>query len=758
MKNFNKKYWRALSIILLCVLTNSNIQTSSATVQTKSTEPVVASDIYDQQVTNLVIYNDCSNTPSRDSILPELLNALLENQLIITTKNSFHRLLFEHSNLKKDKTLLRRYNALDWLTQKHNKNGIFNPKAILSTLDQYLSNIEKNINLATYVIYEDFIAQDAYICREIDAEHIIFIPKRLLTDNRTNAARKKLAKIAPGAEKSFKSLGVSIEDCSLGLYVSSLKSFNYKKPTFCNQDPTCLAPCGTISLVNTFSALAIKPRLSPHIPLDLLNIFLPKMNIFLVGHGIFDNSITGAIIADLSCNAELAAKSEFEQLLQLFNTRYLIQCLTILSCYMGLQMDTFMNDFTKRTFFENLSYPILFSAGLATGALSLKPRIALNADVYNSNRKRLANPEKVTDDKGPFTLFFDYLNHTQTHHVAASKIQPAYSYTAYKPEYSKAIDAMMHLFNNQEIYFLNNLTLIHFPRTSWISTVELDKRIKTITPIQGVTAQKGITIPSSVSLVLLSTSYVKYPIYIANRDTNAPPLWIVPTIINQQQIDLFEDYYIEEIHYPYELINLGKSFCNEVFIGTSGLDFRVLIKKVQCKASDNEINSIAEYKDVLVWYHINPENDDHLAVMIYKKQIDGAQPWIIEKTLYQITKGLLAHSADIESLKVLSATDLQMYEKCVNNGIATVPTPQLVDDSMSQEEPKIASPKKFEVIDYYEKSVEEMTENLETALGKITKRSLADAQKEQAYRKQKAEAENQSQAQPTQGQMAQAQT
>ena len=657
-------------------------------------------------------------------------------------------------------------------------------------------NLSKRQDLALYAAYEIFLARD-YICKEILPDYVIFIPKNLLTDARKKATINRFVTIT--GVKAFEDLNISVEDCSLGLCTYHAPSYDYTKPVFCNKDNNCVACDENISLVDAMAQLMVKGLLAHRFSSDILNVLFPKMNIYCIGHGGYsgmygDVDITIDLIAGLFCNIGTSGQlSDFEKLLQTLNVNYSLQSLTLQTCFAGLHMNRFVSDVTKKPFFENLSYPVLFTSGLASMSMSGEPEIVFDVSsaqelrkcLYDVRGKILWGPEKINGDKGKYEMFFEYLNHTQTYQVKASKIQSAYSYTAYKPEYSKAIDVMMQLFNNQEVSLLSNLAFIRFPGTSWISTVELDKRIQIITPTQGLTAQSGISISQSVSLVLLSAPYVKYPIRIANRGSNASNLWIVPTIIDQAavrldeensgamvadpldsqvetlsnqfdsgeiELSLFEqnykgyintvDYLIEEIDYPYKVADLGKIFFNKQLIKTSNLGFSILIKRLLC---GSQKNSMKEYSDVVIWYQHNPLMHDEVvdgytqhrtAIMFYSEQIGKMHEQQIRKIIYQDFSG----SSAVKVVNVLSDKDREMYQLFVNQLSAQVPglaknaTANALSEAFPSQE---ALPKNFEVLSE-NVPLPQKVAKLDVAFGKVAKRSAADVQKEQVRRQQKA--------------------
>lgn len=322
---------------------------------------------------------------------------------------------------------------------------------------------------------------------------------------------------------------------------------------------------------------------------DLVDIIMPKINVYLTGHGSYAGSYGSPhsvnLIAGISFDAQNNQQSDFERLLHVLSMGYVTQTLTIDSCFTGGSFKQIVTNFKNQAFFENISYPILLMSGLfAMSNTSFSLPFSLNVSkeefpdyIYTINNNYFYGPKKkYPGDKNSYVNFFNYLNHTETYQVNATKTEQAYSYTAYKPEYTKAIDSISELFyEGNYVLRLNNIAFVRLPRSSWASTLELDKRIKTITPILAATAKNGIVIGEDVSITLLSTPYVQYPITIKGAG------WIVPTIIGSTIGDRIY-YCIEEIISPNDINDLGETFFNSELLNNLAQSFVMLIKKATC--------------------------------------------------------------------------------------------------------------------------------------------------------------------------------
>ena len=103
MKVVDKKYWYALSMMVISILFNLNVQASVQDEVGKSNNPSIvvdAKDIYNQPVVNLVICNDCFEvgvSKEHKVLVYNLLSALLENQLVLTTRRLFNTLALMYS-------------------------------------------------------------------------------------------------------------------------------------------------------------------------------------------------------------------------------------------------------------------------------------------------------------------------------------------------------------------------------------------------------------------------------------------------------------------------------------------------------------------------------------------------------------------------------------------------------------------------------------------------------------------------------------
>lgn len=689
------------------------------------------SGIVDQQVVNLVICNDCSeSTIDKDSaVVFNLLNALMENQLVLTTKKLYNNLCVAYAGMQtKDETFLKTYRTMQAIVQKNGKNLNALHKAIQKMVGSFAGIHGK---LTMFASYEMFLAHN-YMCKEVDQDHILFIPNNILSDSARNATREAYAKIG---KKRIPLLGVAVNDCCLGLYISELHDFDYTNPVFCQEEDEDCISCGTKSILDAMKSLALKPLLRTKISQDLLDTVLPHMNIYLNGHGAYAK---GAVaeesvneIAGISCDRLNGKASDFEELLKLFDAQYKVRSFAINTCFAGLNFKKMVSDFTNQTFFENLSYPILLASGLFASSdvnvrnLWIKFNIAkeeLPLYIYKINDMYFYGPRKSDNGVGKFESFFKHLNHTETYEVKASSTRPAYSYVAYRPEYTQAVDDLLGLFNSQGVSILNNLTLIRLPRTTWMSPVELDKRIKTITPIQALTAQKGIAISPDVSIVLLSTPYVQYPINVEGNVVKNRDLWFVPTIIDTT-IGNIVYYCIEEMNCSCDINTLGRMFFNKELLESLEHSFSILLKKVRCGKK--------EYSNVLLLYQYTPaqlNSMDQEAEGLLSRDDEDKESLSDDSVLSPAIRFAMMLYKDEKEQKI---------KRFVYKGRAVE---GWEESFMAQYDSWVQSTES--VARWAISKKQEKIQNLAKSLEAIAKRSPADVQREQEYRSAKAKEEN----------------
>lgn len=690
------------------------------------------SGIVDQQLINLVICNDCSeSTIDKDSaIVFDLLNALMENQLVLTTKKLYNNLCVAYAGMQtKDETFLKTYRNMQAIVQKNGKNLNALHKAIQKIAGSFTGIHEK---LTMFASYEMFLAHN-YMCKEVDQDHIIFIPNNILSDSARNATLEAYAKI--GKKGIPLSLGVAVDDCCLGLYISKLHDFDYTTPVLCQEEDEDCISCGTKSILDAMKSLALKPLLRTKISENLLDTVLPHMNIYLNGHGAYakgafaEESVNE--IAGISCDRLNGKASDFEELLKLFDAQYKVRSVAINTCFAGLNFKKMVSDFTNQTFFENLSYPILLASGLFASSVVndknswIKFNIAkeeLPLYIYKINDMYFYGPRKSDNGVGKFESFFKHLNHTETYEVKASSTRSAYSYVAYRPEYTQAIDDLLGLFDSQGVSILNNLTLIRLPRTTWMSTIELDKRIKTITPIQALTAQKGIAISSDVSIVLLSTPYVQYPIAVQGNVVKNRDLWFVPTIIDTTVGNIVY-YCIEEMNCSCDINTLGRMFFNKDLLITLEQSFSILLKKVRCGKK--------QYSNVLLLYQYSPEelnSMDQEAEGSLSSDDEDKESLSDDSVFYpEIRFAMMLYKDEKE----------QKIKRFVYKGLAVE---GWEESFMAQYDSWVESTESVARGAISEK--QEKIQNLAKSFETIAKRSSVDVQREQEYRSAKAKKEN----------------
>lgn len=609
-------------------------------------------------VVNLVICNDCSEDKVGDAIGFDLLSALMEKQLVICTKKLFNTLSSAYEVYKNNET----YKNLQ-KTVKKNKNDI---KALFVEINKNFGHMKgDHEKLGMIAAYDIFLAH-GYMCKELEHDYLLFIPPHLCNfSSQKDALVEEVEKILG---VSVSNLGLTACDLRLGMKVAVLTNFDYTKPIDCSsmsssadlsdsqQDDVNCVPCnGEKLLISALSSISFKKQglsfLAPD-KKDLVDACLPRMNVFLVGHGSYEEAYEDNTIAGLSIGA--SGSDDFEQFLKCLNQDYVVQSLTLFTCFAGLNINNLLKEFANKRFLAQASYPILFTSGLFASSTSNDFDLTLNVSeqelpkyLYTINKKHLYGPKKIYGDKGMFGQFFEYLNHVESYDVAAKKFKhkvegdaatqsAAYSYTTLKPEWKKAVDVLTELFKEGKVKQLENITFIKFPNVEWVSLPELDDRIMTITSIKAATAQNGITVPEKVSIVLLQTPYVPYPVILKNNKlgTKDQDFWIVPTIIGEDIKGVVE-YSFEEIRCFCDINSFGRMFFNSELLDNLEQSFFVLIKKVVCEKK--------EYKDVfLIYQHFaevqSVENNEQEG---NEEELEGTNEFRFAMVIYTDSNGAI---------------------------------------------------------------------------------------------------------------------
>lgn len=577
-------------------------------------------------VVNLVICNDCSEdsiVEDNAAISFDLIAALMDKQLVMCTKKLFNNLSSAYEVYKNNATYKELQN-----TVKKNKNDI---KALFVEINKNFGYMKGNHEkLGLIAAYEIFLAH-GYMCKELEHDYLLFIPPHLC--NFSSQKDVLVEEVEKVLGVSVSNLGLTVCDLRLGMKVAALTDFDYRKPIDCSsmsssadlsdsqQDGVNCVPCnGEKLLISALSSISFKKQGLSFLALDkkdLVDACLPRINVFLVGHGGYEEAHEDNTIAGLSIGA--SGSDDFEQFLKCLNQDYVVQSLTLFTCFAGLNINNLLKEFANKRFLAQASYPILFTSGLFASSNTNDFDLMLNVSeqelpkyLYTINKKHLYGPKKIYGDKGMFGQFFEYLNHVESYNVSAKTFKhkvegdaatqsAAYSYTAWKPEWKKAVDVLTELFKEGNVKQLENLTFIKFPHAEWVSLPELDDRIMTITSTKAATAQNGIMVPEKVSIVLLQTPYVPYPIILKNSKlgTKDQDFWIVPTIIGKE-IEGVVEYAFEEIRSSCDINSLGRTFFNSELLDNLSQSFRVLIKKAVCGKK--------EYKDVLLIYEYSPES------------------------------------------------------------------------------------------------------------------------------------------------------
>lgn len=582
-----------------------------------------ASDLANKQVVNLVICNDCSEERFDEGATVgfDLMQALMDKQLVLCTKKVFNNLSIFYESFKNNKTL----RELQSLTNQYGNNlNVLHNKL----LEKFSNFRGYHYKLALATAYEIFLAYD-YICKDVSSDYILFIPPYESSEQlQAGIIFEKYV------GTKIETLGFSLQDLQLGMHVSQLKGYDYKKPINCyfdssvglsdskNQNGSCV-PCSDEALVvSTLKSLGLKQlvlRTSPD-KKDVIDECLPRMNIMLMGHGAYkgkDGLEEFDIIAGIPVDSTNAKSSNnFDQFLRCLNDDYVVQSLSLFTCFGGFNVNKMLQAVDNKTLFAQATYPVLCMSGIFTISTGRYSDLYLDISlselsdyVYKVGKTYFYGPRRLFGEKGIFVQFFEHLNHVETYNVKDQKTgAQKYFYTAYKPEWKKAIDTLTGLFETSYVERLENLTFVKFPGTPALSLPELDSRIMSITPIKAASAQAGLSVPENVSIVMLQASYVPYVVTLQNKmlGTKEQDVWIVPTIIGKNVGDTV-DYCFEEIKCSGDINSLGRLFFNYDLLSCLAQSFTVLIKKAYC---GNKVYSdvIFAYKYIEAGYML-PEAD-----------------------------------------------------------------------------------------------------------------------------------------------------
>lgn len=500
----------------LCALGIISIQTSN--------------QVIDKPIRNLIIFNDVIEKmhtwdllekiePESAAIIREFIISLLEKQLVLVTKSlwtSFQNIIQAWNNYKMLSVDELRENYITGLKKAGFEDAeidkyaladdyIKSMKIAILTIDKHYQAIQKKITnrsevleylknipeedkieevaqlFVAYYIYQIILSHD-YICKEVNNEFIIFIPKDIT--------------LASGKDEK--------KDIFLGLSYTKLNDFDYGTKLSDDQVDKIFNDANDIMYSN-----ALGQKL-----LDALNILkvnksdtnilknpqLPFFNIFISGHG--DDVITSEISITLSQDHRIKEqKSDMLQILKFFNNSIKTKSLAFVSCYPGGKkfVDTFdiKHPLSNRAL-ESITYPILFMGSFYAETfntlISDAPFKDLDFVVFNNAFYAPKSLQSILF----WNQYFDFMNQ-----------QPV--------EYKKAAEL---IFFKEDTGSEANLASFKKPNTAWFIPVEfeskkVDQSFLSISQIYALTHDQ-IVVPSRLDLkrIWLQANYVhtiKFP-------------------------------------------------------------------------------------------------------------------------------------------------------------------------------------------------------------------------------------------------------
>lgn len=153
----------------------------------------------------------------------DLMQALMDKQLVLCTKKVFNNLSVFYESFKNNKTL----RELQSLTNQYGNNlNVLHDKL----LEKFSNFRGYHYKLTLATAYEIFLAY-GYICKDVSSDYILFIPSYASSEQlQVGAIFEKYI------GKKIETLGFSLQDLQLGMHVSQLKNYDYKKPIDCSSD------------------------------------------------------------------------------------------------------------------------------------------------------------------------------------------------------------------------------------------------------------------------------------------------------------------------------------------------------------------------------------------------------------------------------------------------------------------------------------------------------------------------------------------
>lgn len=528
----------------------------------------------DMRVVNLIVVNTLSETENVSGypVTHQLANALVDNQFVICTKQSWYTLQQKAKNLSKDVSLFEKMKDIQELTMRDGAD----PSILFEKINVYHDDIDADYNrlkITLYTSYEIIKARN-YICKELSEKLILFVPRDMLQAD----VSQEILNVSQNEH-------INIHDLILGMKFSDLPHYDYVQEV----RPYQSSDSGIIEVLST---LGLKKQLSKKYGDSLYNI-LPQMNIMLLGHGMYTDNRT-------ICEIEM---NQFPNFLKVINQDYITKSLMIVSCFAGANVPKIANLFKDKNYFEHISYPILIGSGLPASFLidsrysayvSVESERKVQECIYDINGTYFYGIEKKWNGKGLYTQLFEYLNYQQFYTRKTSSGEQ-YSYSTFVPEYEKAVQVFGDQHGMSES--LENIFVIKFPNSAhWFSLSALHARILEIGDVRSFAHTGGIIVSDQIQDIFLKTNYVKNKIVIKGSLSKR---YIIPGLIGISYSDIVR-YYIEQLELSdYDSVeNVVKSFFEVELLKKLEQSFVVFIKKMKIGSNVYQ-NMILQFKYVV---------------------------------------------------------------------------------------------------------------------------------------------------------------
>ncbi|HSW76347.1 MAG TPA: hypothetical protein VLG50_04855 [Candidatus Saccharimonadales bacterium] len=399
-----------------------------------------------------------------------------------------------------------------------NNYPILCTKTIWISMQNYIEQLHSKIAKKPYMkflyyyespdpikwLYLTFLkaCQDDYICKEVNSDFILFIPRKLIEQAQS----------------------IKIQELMLGLSFSNLPDYDYKTLPTDDVFRQTIKDAKSIFQKNILGEILLDAMKKLFIdtselstltslPQEQSQSLLPFFNIFIKGHG--SDTVTAEIsILFRKKDANEIQTSDLLQFLQFFNNSVRTKSVTFFSCYPGGKklLDTFKltNQFNNINL-EQIHYPLIFIGSFFTTIYKFyiyKP--------YKLFSQYFMGPS--IDYK--LTKYFNYLNQTPSDYIQAAHLIS----DVYSPE------------NN--LLHPQNIVSIKMPHTSWFTPIkEVAKSEQIISQIEALTSPE-IIIQKNTKVVLLSANLIPKII------VKSPNFMLIPNNYHNQNY-IIEKMYVD---------------------------------------------------------------------------------------------------------------------------------------------------------------------------------------------------------------------